>query len=206
MSRNRRSRNRLTVALTLLMIAAAGTVALALYVQFTPGASRIRPMDDSQKGMPAVGASQNSPNVLIPVANFEEGKLHFQSRNLPLDSSADRKVEAVNEFLKGSNLAPNVRVMSIDVTDGVAGLHFSKGFDSGLSSTDEATLLYGLRAVMGQFEEVRSFRIFVDGQQLEELGHFEIGDTVPTIPVNRWTNPGEPGESSGQEPPPSMPR
>lgn len=187
------------------MIAAAGTVALALYVQLTPGASRIRPLDDGQKGIPNVSVPQSN-NVLIPVADFEEGKLHFRSRSFPLGSRADRKQEAVSEFLKGSNLVPNSRLMSIDVIDGVASLHFSEGFEEGLSSTDEATLLYGLRAVLGQFEDVNGLRIFVDGRKLEEMGHFEIGDSVPTIPVNRWTNPGDPSESSEQTPPPSMPR
>jgi hypothetical protein len=187
------------------MIAAAGTVALALYVQLTPGASRIRPIDDGQKGIPGPSLTQSN-NVLIPVAKFEEGKLHFQSRSFPLDSGADRKLEAVKEFLRDSGLLPNVRLMSVDVQDGVAGLHFSEGLDSGMSSTDEATLIYGLRAVLGQFEDVQGVRIFEEGQQLEELGHFEIGDSVPTIPVNRWTNPGEPSESSEQTPPPSLPR
>ena len=187
------------------MIAAAGTVALALYVQLTPGASRIRPMDDAQKGMPEASVSQSN-NVLIPVPKFEEGKLHFQSRSLPLSSDSDRKLEAVSEFLKESNLIGTARLMSIDVQDGVASLHFTEGFDEGMSSTDEATLLYGLRAVLGQFEDVKSLRIFVEGRQIEELGHFEIVDPVPTIPVNRWTNPGDPSESSEQTPPPSMPR
>lgn len=192
----------------LLMVAAAGTVALALYVQMTPGASRIRPLESEQKGMPEVSAAQNLRTVLIPVARFEDGKLYFQSRSFRLDSDADRKVEAVNEFLKGSNLlAPGVRLMSIDVEDGVAGLHFSEGFDSGTSSTDESTLVYGLRAVLGQFEDVHSFRIFVDGKQIEELGHVEFGDAVQTIPVNRWGDPSSgSGGSSEQAPPPSMPR
>src|SRR6185436_16789806 len=187
MSRIKQRRNRLTAALTLLMIAAAGTVALALYVQLTPGASRIRPPDNDLKGMPEVSSAQNLQNVLIPVARFEEGKLHFQSRSFRIDSGADRKVEAVNEFLKGSNLLPQgVRLMSIDVEQGVAGLHFTEGFDSGTGSTDEATLVYGLRAVLGQFEDVHSIRVFVDGRQIEELGHVEFGDSTPTIPVNRW--------------------
>src|SRR5687768_13433373 len=159
MSRIKSRRNRLTAALMLLMVAAAGTVALALYVQLTPGASRIRPLDPEVKGMPEVSAAQNLRTVLIPVANFEDGKLHFSSRSFRLDSDGDRKVEAVNEFLRGSDLlAPGVRLMSINVEQGVAGLQFTEGFDSGTSSTDEATLVYGLRAVLGQFEDVHSFR------------------------------------------------
>jgi hypothetical protein len=195
-------------ALTLLMIAAAGTVALALYVKMTP-ANRVLPSgpEMSVKGMPAE-PSTPLVHVQIPVVQYETDKLGFDRRDFTVEIGGDPKVEAVNEYLRSSKVAPEgSQLMSIDLEDSIANLHFSEGFDSGGGSMDEAALIYGIRAVLGQFDEIQQFRIFVEGKQIEALGHFEFGDLISTIPLSRWNDPAsEPGETTGETPPPSMPR
>ena len=132
------------------------------------------------------------------------GKPSFSSRDYSVSDGADPMLDAVKELLRELKITdPGVRVMSLDVVEGVANLHFSEGFTGGEGSMDEATLLYGLRAVLGQFRGVTQLRLFEEGKQVTELGHIEFGDTLDTIPVNRW---GDPGGTTDEASPPSMPR
>jgi hypothetical protein len=117
----------------------------------------------------------------------------------------DPKVAALNTFLERAKLFDGkVRAERVDQEDGIASLHFSEGFDSGTGSMDEATLIYGIRATMGQFEDVQSFRIFSGTKQIESLGHFEVGDLLTPIPPSRWATPYEADEEAPTgSPPPS---
>lgn len=210
MSRTRRRKsNRIALALMLLLGAAAGTVALALYVKMTP-ADRVLPSgpETNVKGIP-IESTPKQVLVKVPIVGYAGDRLTFTAQDVEIPSETDPKVEAVNQFLRGAKFEESgARLMSVDVDDdGVANLHFSAGFDSGQGSMDEAALIYGLRAVLGQFEDVRSVRFFVEGRQIQELGHIEVGESAPVIPVSRWGDPLDaPSESTSETPPPSMPR
>lgn len=184
------------------MIAAAGTVAVALYVKMTP-ADRVRPVEPP----PVTGKKIEEPApvaVQIPKPSYPEGVLAFESEPFSVPSGEDVRIGAVNEFLKRSGLVESsVRLMNLNEQEGVAELHFSQGFDQGQGSADEATLIQGICAVLGQFPEITEVRFFVEGTQLEAMGHFEIGDRLPTIPPDRWRDP---VQSESGSPPPSMPR
>lgn len=194
--------NRFPVALLLLVLAAAGTMAVALFVKMTP-ADRVRPVE---KEAPPVAKNETPEriSVKIPKPTFPDGNLVFESESALVQAGDDARIEAVNEFLKRSGLAEgSVRLMSMNLEDGLAELHFSQGFDQGQGSADEATLIQGICAVLGQFSEIQELRFFVEGTQLTELGHFEIGDKIATIPVERWRDP---VQAESESPPPSMPR
>jgi hypothetical protein len=190
----------------MLAAAAAGTVALALYVKLTPGAARIRPSEPmASSSLPSAGSVKPTQQIFVPVPSYQGERLSFAPRSVSVPAGDEAKVDAVNRFLQEAKLLdPSVRLMSLDLEDGIANLHFTQGFDAGLSSTDEATLIYGLRAAVGQFPEIRHFRIFVEGEQLDALGHIEFGEMLEPIPVSRWNDPS--GETTEQTPPPSMPR
>lgn len=194
--------NRFPAALALLMIAAAGTVAVALYVKMTP-ADRVRPAEP-----PPIAAKKieepAAVSVQIPKPTYPDGVLSFESEHFSVMGGEDPRIAAVNEFLKRSGLVEgSVRLMSLNEQEGVAELHFSQGFDQGQGSADEATLIQGICAVLGQFPELTEVRFFVEGTQLESMGHFEIGDRLPTIPPDRWRDP---VQTEPESPPPSMPR
>lgn len=198
----RKTSHRFPVALALLLAAAAGTVAIALYVKMTP-ADRVRPVEKIDPPA-AIQKPEPAIRVSIPVPTYPEGNLSFDSSSFEVPAGEDPRVEAVNEFLRRTGLVEgSVRLMSLSEQDGLAELSFSQGFDQGQGSADEATLINGICAVLGQFPEIRELRFYVEGVQLEAMGHFEIGDRVATIPPDRWRDPVQ-GEL--ESPPPSMPR
>lgn len=186
------------------MVAAAGTVALGLYVKLTPAnhVPRIA-ITPPKKTTPKI--EEKGVEVLIPVPSGTLENQSFSRKSFTVAPGIDARVGAVNEFLKESGGLPSsVSLLSVNVRDGLAELSFSEGFDSGTGSMDEATLINGLKAVLGQFPEIYKFVIYSGGKQIEELGHFELLDPIETTPVSRWNEP--PSESLGEEPPPSMPR
>lgn len=199
----RRKGNRLAVPLMILLGATAGAVGLALYVKMTP-ADRGRPAEPVVKKPTPTPEPPAGIKVLIPVARMsDDGAISFTESDFTTPAGSDARVAAVNEFLRASQVAPaEAKLLQIDVRDGEADLQFSKELESGSGSFDEAVFIQGLRAVLGQFGEIRRFRLFADGQELHELGHFELGDPIDTLPVNRWNDP----LGSDAAPPPSMPR
>lgn len=200
----RKRSNRFPALLAILMVAAAGTVALGLYVKLTPAnhVPRIA-ITPPKKTTPKI--EEKGVEVLIPVPSGTLENQSFSRKSFTVAPGIDARVGAVNEFLKESGGLPSsVSLLSVNVRDGLAELSFSEGFDSGTGSMDEATLINGLKAVLGQFPEISKFVIYSGGKQIEELGHFELLDPIETTPVSRWNEP--PSESLGEEPPPSMPR
>ncbi len=195
--------NRLVVPFMILLGAAAGTLGLALYVKMTP-ADRIRteepaPQIPEPKTVP-VPAGQS---VMIPVPKREGEKLKFDTASFTIPDGSDPRIEAVNEFLRRSPVGPEgAKLRQITIEEGEARLDFSPEIEAGQGSFDEATLIQGLRAVLGQFPEIQRFRLFTGGREIKEMGHFELGDPFDVLPVNRWRDP----ESSDAAPPPSMPR
>lgn len=195
--------NRFPVAMALLMVAAAGVVAIGLYVKMTP-ADRVRPIETVAPPAATKTPEPALVSVQIPMPTYPEGTLVFESAEFSVPAGQDPRIEAVNEFLKRSGIVEGtVSLMTLNLRDGLAELHFSQGFDQGQGSADEATLIQGVCAVLGQFPEVSELRFFVEGSQLQELGHFEIGDRIATIPPSRW---GDPVQAESESPPPSMPR
>jgi hypothetical protein len=186
-----------------LLVAAAGTVGLALYVKMTP-ADRVRPIERPAEPPPSMEPPPaKGVQVLIPTAEMADGTLRFGQRAFTIPDGSDPQVEAVNEFLRESRVLPDgAKLLRIDLEDGEAALHFTKEIEGGQGSFDEATLIQGLRAVLGQFPTVQRFRLFSENGELRELGHFELGDPIHTLPVSRWNEP----EGSDETPPPSMPR
>jgi hypothetical protein len=201
MSRRRKKTNRILGPLVLLSVAAACAVGLALYVQMTPQARKAPEASAASKPAEPSGGVP----VLVPEPSFEGDRLRFESGSYTVKDGTDPKVAALNAFLQRAKLFDGkVRAERVDQEDGIASLHFSEGFDSGTGSMDEATLIYGIRATMGQFEDVQSFRIFSGTKQIESLGHFEVGDLLTPIPPSRWATPYEADEEAPTgSPPPS---
>jgi hypothetical protein len=204
---NRRSQGPSSLALLVFMLlAAAGVAGLAAYVVVGPG-SKVPPEERgaarrSASAAPKTGRASDR-RVLVPVPDMAESGLQFTSRELQAPAGADPKVFVVNEFLRESGLQDgSVKLLAIDLRDGVAKLDFEGPFGQGLGSLEEGTLLMGLRAALGQFPDVSRIEVYVDSVRVEELGHIDLAEPQSVIRPADWGHPSKRVE----EPPPSPER
>ncbi len=192
------------IAVFSIVICASVVAALAAYVKLTP-ADKAKPSADTfadqafEKGTIGSGTQvkhdQKGPfsqtSIILPVAKFENDKLTFGESKADVPSGQNAAVFSVNEFLKQSGVADGpVKLESVKLDGHVALLYFNAAFtDQSLGSQDEATLINGIRAVMGQFQEVDEVEFFADGQQVQELGHLELIGPQKVIRPGLWKNP-----------------
>ncbi len=92
----------------------------------------------------------------------------------------------------------DIRILKVDVERGLATIDASpKLLDHGFSSTAEAALVKSIATDLGQFPAVKTFRLRVDGEVLDTLGHLELAEPQAVI------RPGEasPAEEAGGDTP-----
>lgn len=165
------------------LVAALAVGALAVYIK-SSGADTVP--EDQRRPEPAVSKPAEVKNdvpknidrterdILAMRPHNENGRVTFESRTLAVPQGQDPVVFAVNTFLADSGLGNGAKLEKAEVTAGEASLYFTPEFVQGQGSTDEQTLIEGLRMVVGQFPDIQTIRLFADGKPVEESGHFEF--------------------------------
>lgn len=188
------------VLLALMLLSAVGVAALAAYIKLAP-ADRVpeglrRPKVDVSQ----VPAMPSTPSASFLTPYFEQGELRFRSESRPVAAGEDPKVAVLNDYLRATGIVgEGVSVLSVSVVAGLATVSFGEGLPAGLSSQDEATLVNGIRAVLGQFPEVERVELMSNGSPVDTFGHFELTEPLEVIRPERWDHPTRPSEG----PPPS---
>lgn len=193
------------IAVYAIVLCASLAAGLAAYVKLTP-ADKVPAEKQSfaDSNFPDTHAANDSKpvsnenqdifaltSVSIPVAKFKNDELTFEEDKVKVPAKQNSAIYAVNEFLNRSGVADGpVHLESIKLDGKVALLYFNKAFiEQSLGSQDEATLINGVRAVMGQFESIEEIEFFSDGQQVEELGHLELIGPQKVIRPGLWKTP-----------------
>ena len=177
-------------AVVMLVVALGVVAALAAYIKLAP-ADRVpqeerRPdaVSDLQGGRRSHPAG---PTIDVPIPSFVNGELTFQPSREAVPDGEEPRAYAVNAFLQASRIADSsVRVLGVDLKDGIARLDFSDGFEQSQGSMDEATLVKGIRAALGQFPDVQSVEFYVSGKRVDELGHLDLSEPQDVIRPSDW--------------------
>ncbi|MBX3119282.1 MAG: GerMN domain-containing protein [Fimbriimonadaceae bacterium] len=212
----RKTKNRAKpIALYALVLTASLAAGLGAYVKFTP-ADRVadirepfadQAFPDRQTGNGrSVSSQKDNPftqsRVSMAIARFDGDKLTFEESQIDVPNGQNSAIFAVNEFIKRSDVADGpVRIEEIKLDGKIALLYFNKAFgEQSLGSQDEATLLNGIRAVMGQFGSIDEVEFFSDGHQVDALGHIELIGPQKVIRPGLWKNPTSPDGTTPIEP------
>jgi|CXWL01.1.fsa_nt_gi hypothetical protein len=178
--------------LFLILLCLAGVGGLAAYVQYSSPTigpdERIQPNQDQGKVV----------KVPVPIVD-ERANLELGNTEGIVGQSESVYLAAVNGFLSKQDSQTTLKADSIELDNRVARVHFREGFTTNIGSRDEATFLLGLRAALGQFPEVESVELYVEGQKIDELGHISLDIPMPVIRPENWKNPTKSG--TGQAPP-----
>ena len=173
----------------LVLLGAMGAGVLAYYVQSNPSAQRVpaalrRPEPEVHSSAHA----QSHPSATVevetkPVDGTLVPKLEGNNVRLvspekaPLEGE-DPKTFVASHVLTAAGLDA-VRCLGVQVKDGVALVEFSKELEDGVGSMEEGDFVKMLEVGFGQFSDVKSVQILVNGKPVDSLGHLELGDPLP---------------------------
>lgn len=163
----------------LLCLCALGFGALTYYAG-QPGAHTI-PSDlraDRSSSQPAAPSSR----VRVFSPTYRGGELVFREEWAAVPAGEDAKVFAVNRYLQSAKVTePGARALSCRVERGTAWLDFSTPFGQTTGTEDEGIIVNGILKTMGQFPEVESVQLLVDGKPLETLGNLDLSQPQTVI-------------------------
>ena len=144
---------------------------LAAYVEFS-GTAKVP--DSERRASPQVrvdrDALQTKPDTqaFVPMPVFQGEETRFEFRKVSVPVGEEPRAYVVQEFVRGTGLfGADLRVLTVEVKDGVAHVHFNSGFRQEASSDQEALIVNGIARALGQFSGVDKFLLYADGQQIE---------------------------------------
>ncbi|MBI5708043.1 MAG: GerMN domain-containing protein [Armatimonadetes bacterium] len=189
--------------LVLMLVAAAVVAGLAAYVKLTPAdrvpeaLKRVRPSEKVRPKQPSTEAP--APQIVVASPLTQDPDTGWEAVAITVQPGEDPKVAAINAYFRLIvNLDPEAKALAVDVRDGTAHVDLNEAFRAGLGSLEEALFVKGLRATLGQFEDVFQIELFVSGERLQDLGHIDISEPQGVIRRPDW-NP-KPPEAPPTEP------
>lgn len=183
--------------LMLAALGATGLSGLAYYVNADP-AARIVP--DSERRAPVeIPARVEEPRARTPrarrpaqaplpaerrrdvlVASFESGELKMVKADGRPKEGQEPVVFAMDQTLRAAGFE-GARLLSVKNGGGKTTLDFNESLESGSGSMQEAEVIEAIRRTAGQFRNLGSLTLTVEGRTLETLGHFEIETDMPAL-------------------------
>ena len=151
----------------------------------------------SSQGNPAPAVSQTAPStagqqatpapakvvvyVLNPKATTEETLL--MPREIAIKHPASPAKDAINALLeaKHSPLASGVSLRGIAVDSGIATLDFSQSPIKDAGEGEQSAGLNALAMTLGQFPEISSYQIKVQGRDVKTFGEFSADGHLDVI-------------------------
>ena len=191
--------------LVLMITAFLGAGVLAAYVRFNPSAAHVAQADrfdqpeviiqsrkvDHSASIPLSSAPNN---ILVPALQNNEVVL---ARPLgPVPDGIKPEVYVVNETLS-SLLIDKAKVLDISVTKGLALIHCTSEIQKGYGTMEEGNLIKSLQMALGQFKQINSYQLVIEGHTVESLGNIDLTTPVKVIRPGQT----EPTNDEGPIPP-----
>lgn len=175
------------------MVGLLGIAAIAAYIKYAP-ADKIP--NDLRQVQTSPSPSPTAPQKIDVIQPHATGPdIDFTRKSGTSPAGADPVVTAVNLFLDRCPFVPHdARALSASVKDRVALIDFSSPFEQTYGTTDEEALLQGLQRSVGQFKNIDSVILAVNGHHLDTLGNVEINDGFTVIRPD-GSEPAKPSEA-----------
>lgn len=189
-----------------MLVALLGVGVFAAYVKLTPPAQHVAPelhrpsevvaapekpesFVRERKAGPTVEVD-SGPQLRVPTLSGDDVKLGRKAG--PVPSGVKPMVFIANETLKDLKI-DKARAIGVDIHGRNALIDFNPEIEKGYGSTEEGEVIRALSAALGQFSEIDTFQIVVDGKTLDTLGELDLSEPIAVIRSD--------GKSSVQETP-----
>ena len=189
--------------LAVMLLTLCGAGVLAAYVRMTPAAAHV--MADTSSSGPSVTISEhatprtqaqsdtNSLHLLVPSIEKNDVALTKAAGDPP--DGVRPEVFLVNQTLTSLQI-DGARAIGIDVKDRVAMVDFNSGIEKGYGTIEEGHLIKALQMALGQFKDIDSFQIVVDGKIVDSLGNLDLTEPPKVIRPGQVQSPAESGSES----------
>lgn len=174
------------VLISVAAVAGAGLVGLTQYARSTqaPGQQPLtQPAHSESHSKPTAQTTIQEPQgeaVMIAVRSGEGYKL---VKGQPASSEKKVYLEALNQSFKKDGFT-DVRALQVEIEEDTATIDLNAAVLDGLGSEGEADFVKLLQTVISQFEEIKTFRLRVDGRVLDSLGHLDLDDPIKAVQPN----------------------
>lgn len=205
-------KSKTTAVWIVMLLAVAGVAGIAAYVTHTP---RLVPPVSGEPNEPSLNHAKTSAQpparhgatIIVFTPSMGADGISFSRAMAEVPEGEDAKVFAVNAFLKAAQIAPpDARALGVEMRDdGTAAIGFNQAFARSYGSFEEKSLLDGFAATLGQFAEVKTIRLEVEGRPITSLGSTDLSaaipvmrpDAVPSKPTDQNPPPDEPSNQPG---------
>lgn len=169
----------------ILCVAALGLGALTFYVQSTPEAKRVpEPLRRTEVTNVTPPAQKEKPiktvKVFLP-ESFGE-KVAFGQDAVEVPAGVKPETFVVNQTFEKFGLDGG-KALGTELKGSILAIDCNRRLEEGVGSMQEESIIAALQIGLGQFKGVKGFNLYVEGRQVESLGHFELGNPTPTKSV-----------------------
>lgn len=197
-----------------MLVALLGVGVFAAYVKLTPPAQHVAPELHRPAETAVVAPEKHEsfvrekpagpsvevdagPQLRVPALSGEEVKLGRKAGSVP--SGVKPMVFIANETLKDLKI-DKARAIGVDVHGRNALIDFNPEIEKGYGSTEEGELIKALSTALGQFPEIDTFQIVVDGKPLDTLGELDLSDPIAVIRPDGKSSVPEAPTKPGEDP------
>ena len=180
------------LAIVLLIASVAGGIVMGAYVIDTPAAQHVTDVVKKETTPKESVSSRREQTInrLIPHAG-KDGIATFEPQQITIPAGEDPRVYLVNDYLKqlhDKGLGnKNAKLLGIDVRNRIAYADFNRAFDESYGTMDEANVLRGIEATLGQFPEIDKIAFQVDGKAMDTTGNIDLTDPQNVIRPGDYT-------------------
>ena len=193
--------------IAVVVASALGVTALAAYVRFVPKATGPTHAEVYSKPIvlpepPKPANTKELVKVTIYNPTMSENGIVFTANLTEVPDETYPKMFAVAQFLQAAQITPDeAKLLGIQVIDGVAHLAFNREFDRTYGTFEEKSLIDGFAASLGQFPEINSFVLEIDGKVVPTLGSVDLSQPAPVtrpadVPLQKPTLTTDPPSDS----------
>ena len=174
--------NRNTLAVGLIAIGCVALASLGIMAK-QPGANKVPVNELRESKKPPVEVTvkpdehdpQPNERVMAFTSVLDGDDVKYRSTEIDVPPGADPRQFAVEQFVAAYPTAPKgTKVKSVKVSGLEATVDLSSQASTGFGSGDEAAFVNGILTTLGQFKDIGTVTITVEGQPIETLGHLEL--------------------------------
>lgn len=175
-----------SLIVSVLLVCAVVAAGVTAYIKFAPADKVVNEVKQTEQ------QEQLGGGVRVLTPYYANDDLKFTEKLVDVPPDADPMVFAVNTYLRTVTYVPkDAQVNTVTVYEGIATLDFNAPFETTYGTFDEKTVVDGILATMGQFEDVSFVKFTVEGRQLETLGNLELVDPLGVIRLQQLASPGD---------------
>jgi len=171
----------------ILMLTVLGAGVLAAYVGLNPKAAHV--INETQTGPEITikshedttgkqGPITDGLNFLVP--EVVENDIKLNKLAPPVPQGVAPEVHLINLTL-ASLQVDGARALGIDTKNRLAMVSFNPGIEKGYGTIEEGHLIKALRMALGQFDDIDSFQLLVDGKVVDSLGNIDLTTPVKVL-------------------------